>query len=54
MLTYDWPCLHEAGKALHLLDRKDIYPMSEFNLTLSPPSFYTFFFNNIYIFLYIT
>ena len=23
ILAYDWPCPHEAGKALHLMDRKD-------------------------------
>ena len=22
MLAYEWPCPHEAGKTLHMLDRK--------------------------------
>ena len=24
ILIYDWPCPHEAGKALHLLDKKEM------------------------------
>ena len=24
MLANNWPCPHEAGKALHLLDRKEM------------------------------